>query len=147
MRKKKTSLERQLLTARRKARLKPMTSRERLALARKRKLKQKEAESRTLTAAGLAPVFAGRLQAAAKKAQTDPQARALIERARLAKRIDIAKRESGVGDPGRTPTRFMGASVTEYEAAVDSALKVPPRLSDVRKPAEEPKKGRRSAAR
>lgn len=123
------------------AAVKPRTHKTRLERAKRAKAKAKEAESRTLTAAGLAPALAAKLQAAAKRAATDPEARALVAKAQLAKRIEIAKRESGIGKP--SPTRFMGATITEYEAAVDKAAGViPPRLSDVRKPVEE-SKGRR----
>jgi hypothetical protein len=141
-REKKSELNRKLRKLAIEKKLKPPTLGQRLSRAKRAKAKAKEAESRTLTAAGLAPAFAAKLQAATRQAATDPKARALIEKARLAKRIDIAKRENGIGKPA--PTRFMGATVPEYEAAVDShAGAIPPRLTDTRKPTEEGKKGKR----
>lgn len=119
-----------------------------MARAKKSRKAKREAELRTLTAAGLAPEFAARLQDAAKRSDTDPEARAYLDKARLAKRIEVAKRESGIGDPARTPTRFMGATRPEYEAAVDNPTKaIPPRMSDVRAAGEQPKKARGRAAR
>ena len=142
-----TSLQKKLRSAAHAARIKPpLTHKERLAHARKQRKRDEEAAARTLTAAGLAPAFAAKLQAAARAQESDPEARALVEKARLAKRIEIAKRESGVGNPEMTPTKFMGASQPEYEAAVDRAasgfgVPLPPRISDARKAPE--KKGKR----
>lgn len=143
-------LAKQLQKAQRTARLKPLTLQERMLRAKKAKKAKREAEMRTLTAAGLRPDFAAKLQDAARRAETDPEARALLDRARLARRIDVAKRESGIGDVSRTPTRFMGAAQPEYEAAVDNPTKaIPPRLSDLRQAAEQPqqRKGRGRGAR
>lgn len=137
--KKHSKLSKALRQATVNAALKPKTFRSKLDRAKRAKAKAKEAEARTLTAAGLSPAFAAKLQDAANRAESDPEARALVEKARLAKRIDIAKREHGIGKPA--PTRFMGATIPEYEAAVDKAAGViPPRLTDVRKPAEDGKK-------
>lgn len=132
-----------LTKARRQASLKPLTPRERLAKAKRQKAKEREAAERTLTATGLTPKFAAKLQAAAKQAATDPEARAMLEKAQLAKRIDIAKRENGITERP-VARRFMGVTIAEYETAANSvpgAAPVPPRLSETRAvPPEKPKK-------
>jgi hypothetical protein len=139
-------------SAARKRRLKPLTPKERLALNKRRKAREKAAAENTLTAAGLAPKFAAKLQAAAKHAETDPDARALIDRARLAKRIEVARREGSTGGVTTSvlerelrsrSARIAGASVSEYEAAADAPeAAIPPRLSETRKPAETSKRRR-----
>lgn len=140
---KPSKFQKQLLSARRRASIKPKTPRERLAIAKRQKAKEREAAMRTLTATGLTPSFAAKLQAAAHRAATDPEARAMLEKAQLAKRIDVAKREHGITDRP-VAKRFMGQTIAEYEShanAVPGAAPVPPRLSEMRAvPDEKPKR-------
>jgi hypothetical protein len=122
----------------------PRTAAEKLARAKRRRRKAAEAQGRVMTPEGLSPKFKARLQAAEKAAASDPEARAMVAKARLAKRIEVAKREAGISDKP-IPTRFMGAqSAVELERS-SMAAPLPPRMSDVRSGAAvAPKKKRAS---
>lgn len=138
-----TALRKRLVKAQRQAVLRsPKTPLERIGAAKRKRRKEAEAQGRIMTPEGFTPKFKARLQAAERSAATDPESRALIAKARLAKRIEVAKREAGISVKP-VPERFMGAAnVLELERS-PMAAPLPPRMGDVRAGAGEAPRKRR----
>jgi hypothetical protein len=79
-----------------------------------------------------------RLSAAHRRAETDPERVAQFEAAKLAKRVQIAKREAGIPDANR-PLKFMGMDPKQHAEAVDACV-LPPAMTTLRKVEAKPAK-------
>ena len=105
-----------------------MTAQERGQKKRKARQLQSERSASALLPDGTTPKLRASLIAAHKRQQEDPEAKRKVERAKLAKRVQLAKREAGMDDSA--PIKFMGMDETELERAVERSL--PPRISETR---------------
>ena len=135
----KLTLEKKLQARAKQARVKARaqeTPRRRAEKARKSRQVRAARLSSQLLPDGLTPALRAKLSAAHRRAESDPDKVALLERAALAKRVQLAKREAGI--PGADkPMKFMGMDPKEHEQAV-TECELPPAMTTFRK--EAPKK-------
>jgi membrane protein involved in colicin uptake len=86
------------------------------AIARANKLRERQKAERMAlvaqTADGLAPAKRAALLAAQRKADTDPRAKAKVERAEVEKRVRDTRKLQGIGEVVR-PITLIGEQVTE----------------------------------
>ncbi len=141
----KLTLEKALASRLKKARIRARaaeTPRRRAEKARKSRQVRAARMSSQLLPDGLTPALRAKLSAAHRRAESDPEKVALLERAALAKRVQLAKREAGIPGADR-PLKFMGMDAKEHEKAVEECV-LPPAMTAFRK--EAPKKAKKKKA-
>jgi hypothetical protein len=107
-----------------------ISARQRATEQRKEREKRKEqALASQLLPDGTTPKLRASIMAAQRRHAEDPKTQELLERAKLAKRVQMAKRESGITD-GAPPERFMGMDQKTWELEVANAL--PPPIGAIR---------------
>jgi hypothetical protein len=86
------------------------------ALQRANKLRQRQREERAAitaqTADGLSPAKRAALLAAQKKAESDPRAKAKVDKAEVEKRVRDTRKLHGIGEVVR-PVTVLGEEVTD----------------------------------
>jgi len=133
---KKKSVQSQLVARMVRQRLKPrVTSQEAAKRARLKRLKAAQSHAAADLPNGLSPKLAASLGAAKRRHDEDPVIQGKLHRAQLAKRVQMAKEEAGMG--GAAPVKFMGMDAAELEREVVATL--PPPMSLTRKKAKAPK--------
>ncbi len=99
--------------------------------ARRRRQEASRRLSSQLLPDGLTPALRARLSAAHRRAETDPAKVALLERAKLVKRVQLAKREANIPDADK-PMKFMGMDPKEFESVVEDCV-LPKAMTEFRK--------------
>lgn len=108
---------------------------------KKRDKRQREREARALANAqtpyGLSAKMTAKLQDAAKRVQEHPRHKQLLEKASVAQRVQLAKRNNGIRDT-TPPEKFMGVPIEQYNSSrtmgeLDDAFELPRPMSEIRK--------------
>lgn len=115
----------------RKARLaaSQVTPRDVLAARRKARLRDKRAQASAQLPDGTSPALRAKLMAAQRHHETDPIVQATLARAKLSKRVQMAKEEAGISSIGEPP-KFVGLDAVELEREMASV--VPPPIATYR---------------
>lgn len=135
IRKEFSRLAKQIVSRTRSAAIKAgqVTERDRMLAKRKRKA---AADARALSETlpdGTTPKLRASLGAAYRRHADDPETQERVARAQTAKRVEMAKRESGITDQG-PPKRFLGMDEDQWAQEVQNSL--PPPIGELRKKAK-----------
>jgi len=109
-------------------------------IAKKKREKERAAiqEANRLTPDGFSPAMRAKLVEASKRANEDPRAKAMVEKAALQTRVERLRREQGIGQVA--PPIFMGELADEKGRPYDPALararalsaeQIPPSVGDL----------------
>lgn len=113
----------------------------RVQVARKRRLAREARLSTELLPDGLSVATRAALSAAHRRMSTDPVKVEALERAKLAKRVQLAKREAGLPE---APLKFMGMDPEQHAAAVEECT-LPRPMSEFRPKSKAEKKPAKKA--
>jgi len=78
---------------------------------------------------GITPKLRASIMAAHRRRENDPATQAMVARAKLTKRVQMAKEHAGISKLGEPP-RFLGMDNVELEREVANSL--PPSMSEIR---------------
>ncbi len=117
---------RAILSATRRALLRKQreTPREAIVRKRKRRLAQEKRTASELLPDGISPKMRASIMAAHRRQQDDPDTQDKLARAKLAKRVEMAKREAGI-DRGLPLPKFLGMTEDEHAQQVEDNLPKP----------------------
>lgn len=96
---------------------------------RKRRLAAQAASASASLPDGTSPKLRANLMAAQRRHDEDPAIQGTLARAKMAKRVQMAKEEAGLSRVGEPP-KFMGMDAEELEREVQAC--VPPPMSSFR---------------